>query len=229
MFDRYATEYDAALSRGLSLSGEDKDFFARRRVEWLRDCLRSSFTSPRQVMDFGCGTGSNAPWLLSLLGAERVVGIDDSPKMLEIARQVHASEHAEFLTIDACPARGQFDLVFCNGVFHHIPLEGRAAAMDTIVRALRPGGWLALWENNPWNPGARWVMKRIPFDKDAVVVSAPEARRLTQRGGLEVMRTDFLFIFPRVLKWCRAWEPALSRLPLGAQYQVLARKGGARP
>ena len=25
-----------------------------------------------------------------------------------------------------------------------------------FVRALRPGGLFALWENNPWNPGTRW-------------------------------------------------------------------------
>ena len=67
-------------------------------------------------------------------------------------------------------------------------------------------------------------MKRIPFDRDAVVLSAPETRRLTRQAGLKVVRTDFLFIFPRFLKWLRACEPALCQLPLGAQYQVLARK-----
>ena len=43
----------------------------------------------------------------------------------------------------------------------------------------------------------------------------------------EVLRTDFLFIFPRVLKWLRWIEPLVSRLPLGGQYLVLGRKPGA--
>ena len=40
-FDAYAAEYDVALARGISVSGEDKSYFARGRIEWLRDCLRS--------------------------------------------------------------------------------------------------------------------------------------------------------------------------------------------
>jgi SAM-dependent methyltransferase len=224
MFDRYAVEYDAALERGLSLSGEDKSFFARRRVEWLRDCLAPSIALPRQVMDFGCGTGANARWLFSLLGAQRVVGIDDSAKMVDVARQTHASTHAEFFSIDDCPARGQFDLIFCNGVFHHIAPSQRAGTLAYVFNSLHVGGLFAFWENSPWNPGTRWVMSRIPFDRDAILLSSPEARRLLRASGFEILRTDFLFIFPKLLSWLRPVEPYCARLPFGAQYQVLCRK-----
>ena len=47
---------------------------------------------------------------------------------------------------------------------------------------------------------------------------------LLRRGGFEILRTDFLFIFPRVLGWLRPFELLFSRWPLGAQYQVLCRK-----
>ena len=224
MFDRYATEYDAALSHGLSISGEDKGFFARRRVEWLNDCLCSSSTAPRRVLDFGCGTGSHAPLLRGLLRAEHVVGIDESPEMLAVARQIHGSTQAEFRSIDECPARGEFDLVFCNGVFHHIALGERARAVDYVYRSLRAGGLFAFWENSPWNPGARYVMSRIPFDRDAILLSPPQARGLLRAGGFEILRTDFLFIFPRILSWLRPVESYCARFPFGAQYQVLCRK-----
>jgi hypothetical protein len=36
--------------------------------------------------------------------------------------------------------------------------------------------------------------------------------------------TDFMLIFPRVLRWFGWLEPHFSRLPIGAQNQVLARK-----
>lgn len=225
-FDRYAEAYDTALARGISVSGEDRRFFAQGRMDWLDRCLRPRGVTVTNALDFGCGTGSAIPHLLKL-GAERVVGVDVSERSLAIARREHGANNVQFLELGSYAPAGEMDLVFCNGVFHHIPLEGRASAMHTIHQALRPGGWFALWENNPWNPGARWVMKRIPFDKDAIVVSAPEARRLTQKAGFTVVRTDFLFIFPRLLKWMRSLEPLLSLLPLGAQYQVLARKGGA--
>src|SRR5438445_109754 len=34
-FDRYAGTYDSALNRGLSVSGESKEYFAHQRVRWL--------------------------------------------------------------------------------------------------------------------------------------------------------------------------------------------------
>jgi hypothetical protein len=109
-------------------------------------------------------------------------------------------------------------------VFHHIPLAERADAARTVWRALRPSGWFAFWENNPWNPGTQVVMKRCPFDRDAQTLSPPRARALLGTAGFEVVRTDFLFMFPRALKALRFIEPRVARWPLGAQYQVLCRK-----
>jgi len=93
-----------------------------------------------------------------------------------------------------------------------------------ILRCLRPGGVFALWENNPWNPGARYVMAHCAFDRNAAPLTPPEARNLVRNGGFQILSTDFLFIFPRMLKMFRPLEPWLSGLPLGAQYMVLCRK-----
>jgi hypothetical protein len=68
------------------------------------------------------------------------------------------------------------------------------------------------------------VMSRIPFDRDAVPLTARAARAMLLRAGLEIIATDFLFIFPRVLRWLRPLEPSLASLPLGAQYQILCRR-----
>jgi hypothetical protein len=43
-------------------------------------------------------------------------------------------------------------------------------------------------------------------------------------NGFEVIQTDFLFIFPRILSRLRPLEPFVAHLPLGAQYQILCRK-----
>ena len=55
-FDTYAAEYDQALAQGLTISGEDKDYFAQGRVLWLRDCLAQQGVEAHRVLDFGCGT-----------------------------------------------------------------------------------------------------------------------------------------------------------------------------
>ena len=224
IFDGYAEDYDVALARGLSVSGEEKEFFAQRRIEWLRDCLKDYTAPVASLMDFGCGTGSSSQLFFDILGIEYFIGTDQSPKSLEVARREHGSKRAEFFLFDEHQPRGQFDLVFCNGVFHHIPPINRKDAIDYLLRSLRPGGLFAFWENNPWNPGTRYVMSRIPFDRDAITLSPPEARNLLRLGGFDILRMDYLFIFPRILRWCRWIEPFCSQLPLGAQYQILCRR-----
>lgn len=226
-FDRFHADYDEALSRGISVSGEGKLFFARGRVEFLARCLREAGARPRAVLDFGCGTGSATPFLLDLLGVERVVGVDVSERSLDVARRDHGSERARFVALRDFQPDGSFPLAFCNGVFHHVRPEERGRVVDLLRRSLAPGGHFALWDNNPWNPGARYVMRRIPFDRDAVMLSAGEAARMLSRGGLEIRRTDYLFVFPRLLKALRFLEIALAGAPLGAQYQVLCRRPGA--
>ena len=223
-FDKYAHDYDTALSRGLSVSGEDKTYFARGRVAWLARCLRQLQEQPKSVLEYGCGTGSALPFLFDLIGVDFIIGIDRSSRSLDVAKRTRGSERIEFLLVDQYLPSGQIDLAFCNGVFHHIPLNERGAAVEYVHRSLRPGGLFAMWENNPWNPGARYVMSRIPFDRGAITLSSVETRRLLRAGGFEILRTDFLFIFPRMLSWLRGLEPLVSRLPLGAQYQVLCRK-----
>ncbi len=223
-FDAYAAEYDAVLARGLSISGEDKNYFARGRIAWLAGCLRKLQERPQSVMDFGCGTGSASPFLLSLIGVESILGVDISARSLEVAKRTYNSECTQFRLVSQYQPSEGIDLAFCNGVFHHIPIAERAAAINYVHRSLRPGGLFAFWENNPWNPGTRYIMGRVPFDRDAITLTPPEARRLLRAGGFKILQTDFLFIFPKLLRWFRHIEPFVSRLPLGAQYQLLCRK-----
>ena len=226
LFDTYADDYDAALAEGLSASGESRDYFARERLRWLSGQLAERGISPRTVLDFGCGVGAATPFWHEFFPEAALLGVDVSARSLEVARREYGGPKAQFQTLTEHLPDSSRDLVFCNGVFHHIPPANRAAALAYIHESLAPGGLFAFWENNPWNPGTRYVMHRIPFDRDAVLVSPPHARHLLTAAGFEVLRTDFLFLFPRALSALRPLEPPLSRLPLGAQYQVLCRKPG---
>lgn len=221
-FDTYADTYHSALEQGIRLSGEDSGYFAQTRVDWLAERLRELGAPSRTLLDFGCGTGTATPYLLGLPGAERLVGVDVSLASLETARREHPSPHAAFVPVEQSPVAA-VDVAYCNGVFHHIPLSERSSALATVRDALRPGGLFALWENNPWNPGTRLIMRRIPFDRDAVPLTAGEARRMLRNAGFEIVITDFLFVFPRALRALRPIERRLTRLPAGAQYLVLAR------
>lgn len=223
-FDEYSEDYDSALAESLSATGENKDFYARGRIAWVAKCLKNLKTQPLAAMDFGCGIGTATPYLLELLKVESVLGIDASVRCLEIAERTWASGQIRFALLDQYQSRQEIDFAYTNGVFHHIPEAKRASAVNLIYRALRPSGLFAFWENNPWNPGTRYVMSRCEFDRDAMTLTPSKARSLLQAGGFEVLSTDFLFIFPRALRLLRGIEPLVSRLPLGGQYQVLCRK-----
>jgi trans-aconitate methyltransferase len=223
-FDQFAHSYDRALSEALAASGEDRSYFARGRVRWLARCLREMACTPRHIMDYGCGVGTTTPLLLELLGAQSAVGVDLSDRSLEVARQNHESQRVRFCRIQSYKPDGTCDLAYCNGVVHHIPPPERPEALHFVLESVRPGGLFALWENNPWNPGTRHVMAHCAFDRDAITLTAGEAKRLLQSAGFEILRTDFLFIFPRILKLLRPTERLVAKLPLGAQYQILCRK-----
>lgn len=230
-FDAYARTYEGALDRGLSLTGESRDYYARRRVEIMRDaCTRLSLRAGT-VCDYGCGTGDTLPVLRDMIGPRRLVGLDPSTASLTEARRRHADCPAEWLTPDdpaTAALTNTIDAVYCNGVFHHIPLSERLAAARHILRLLRPGGCWFFWENNPFNPGTLWVMARIPFDRDAITLRPGEARRLGEAAGGHWRGTSFHFYFPRALRACRGAERWLHRFPFGGQYLVVLQKSPER-
>ena len=226
-FDVYARDYDAALGHGLELTGESRDFYARGRVEVVREACARLRLRTEVVCDYGCGTGDTLPLLRELLGARRLFGIDPSRASLIEAGRRHGETVAEWATpdtLEAASATNGMDAVYCNGVFHHIAPGDRLAAARQIVRVLRPGGCWFFWENNPFNPGTRWVMARIPFDRDAITLRPAAARRLGEAAGAECVATTFHFYFPHALRACRGAEKWLRRLPLGGQYLVILRK-----
>jgi len=225
-FDRFALNYDAALDQGLVATGEGKEFFARRRVEWLRDRLDELGIRPRSVMDFGCGVGSTTAILRDVLHADTVFGVDTSQESLSVARDRHPDPATTFLTPDAWPDGLEVDLVYCNGVFHHIAPVDRPACLRFTRRALRRDGIFALWENNPLNPGTRLVMSRIPFDRGAHLMTSGHAVELLLAQRFNLLRVDYAFIFPHALRALRPLETRLSAWPFGGQYQVLTRRSG---
>ena len=222
MFDR-SDEYAAMLHRGVGLSGETKDYFLRGRVQDLLSHLPKHFT-PRRILDFGCGVGDTAQFLAERFPDAIVTGIDTSGPTVEFAQKTYGSRRLSFCTVQEYRPSASVDLCYSNGVFHHIVPALRPEVVKTIYDALVPGGYFALFENNPWNPGTHLVMYRIPFDRDAKMLFPFQVKRLLRRGGFREPSTRFLFFYPNPLRFLRFTEACLARVPLGAQFYVLSRK-----
>ena len=220
-FDGYAQKYEEVLQKSLNATGENQEYFARRRVEITRDLLAERHAAICRIVDFGCGLGTAAPLLVQHLKPESVVGVDVSRDILKEAASRNDSARVSFAHVD--DFSGRADLVFCNGVFHHIAPVERREALRSIRNILGKGGYFALWENNPLNPGTRYVMSRCEFDRDAVVITPKEARTLLEANGFEIVRSISAFFFPRSLAWMRGLEKPLASTLLGGQYLLLSK------
>jgi SAM-dependent methyltransferase len=223
-FDRSAREYERLFQPWLKIAGASREYFAQSRVNWLSHVLHEQEIVPKRVMDFGCGTGMSLTLLADILEAEQVIGLDPSEESLAVARESVGNGPVQLATPAKYLPQQDLDLVFCNGVFHHIPEAEQPVAIDYVYRCLRPGGIFAMWENNPWNPIHAFAMKHSEIDENAVPLAPPASRRLVGSERFRVIRTDYLFFFPGYLTWLHPLEKWLVKVPLGAQYQVFARK-----
>jgi len=108
-------------------------------------------SSPRQVVDLGCGTGAGTFALLTRFPEARVIAIDSSAEHLhrlrEKAREAGVADrvHAVQADLDATwPDLGEPDLVWASASLHHLADPDRA--LRRVRDALAPGGLLAVVE-----------------------------------------------------------------------------------
>ncbi|MDZ4696753.1 MAG: class I SAM-dependent methyltransferase [Deltaproteobacteria bacterium] len=106
----------------------------------------------KRILDYGCGVSEGGVYLAKL-GA-RVVGMDVSPGQLANAQQLAARHDVKIetrlVTESRIPADdNEFDLIYGNGVLHHVPLE---SAVPELARILKAEGKGCFIEPLPYNP-----------------------------------------------------------------------------
>jgi ubiquinone/menaquinone biosynthesis C-methylase UbiE len=130
-----------------------------------------------RALDVGCGTGANTAVLRA--HARDVVGLDFRPEGIATARQQHCGD-ASFIRGHAARlpfADHVFDVVTALDVLEHVDDE---AALDEIVRVLRPGGTIIVSV-----PAMPWLWSYRDID-------AGHRRRYARRGLLELFRQSRL-------------------------------------
>ncbi|MDQ3021260.1 MAG: class I SAM-dependent methyltransferase [Bacteroidota bacterium] len=222
LFD-LSQEYDSMLNEGLKISGEEKEYFIRGRVE---DLLRNlpQHLSIKKILDFGCGVGDATMILKEYFKDSEVTGTDLSNEALKYAEEKYSDPSVKFIHLSEIPV-DYFDLVYVNGVFHHIEPHNRIEALKKILASLKTNGVFSFFENNPWNVGTKIIMKRIPFDKDAQTINPLKANKLLKLAGFKkILSTRYLFYFPKMLSFLRFTEKFLVKIPFGAQYLIISQK-----
>jgi len=117
--------------------------FADERTRPARDLLaRVPLAAPGRVYDLGCGPGNSTALLVEAFPYAEVIGIDNSPAMLDTARQ--SLPGIAFIPGDLSTwqPEARADLLFSNAAFHWVP--DHLAAMARLIRSLPAGGVLAV-------------------------------------------------------------------------------------
>lgn len=113
-------------------SGHQKAWGARVIAEF-------SLRGDESVLDLGCGDGALTRMIAAQLPEGRVLGIDASQGMIDVAMP-KATSGLEFrlMNIDELDFDEEFDLVFSNAALHWV--KDHRKLLHNVRRALRPGG-----------------------------------------------------------------------------------------
>jgi tRNA (cmo5U34)-methyltransferase len=107
------------------------------------------------VLELGTGTGETARRVLDRHPDARLLGIDASPGMVDVARVSLPSDRVELLVRrleDPLP-EGPFDLVVSALAVHHLEGRGKADLFRHVASRLAPGGCFVLADVvEPVNP-----------------------------------------------------------------------------
>ncbi len=173
------------------------DVFTPESNRKLIDAFARLSELPRgaRIADLGCGSGAFTEELRQ--AGYSVVGVDISPKLVELGRKKYPGLELLEGDVEKLPFdTGSFDGVLLSGLVHHFPDPSRCAA--ETFRILRGGGRFVAFDPNRMNPFMYLYRDRSsPFYSSVGVtenerpVLASEIAQVFATAGFEV-GTDYL-------------------------------------
>lgn len=161
--------------------------------------VEASFVLPHlqsnwRVLDCGCGPGSITVDLARKLSDGQVVAIDIASSQVELARRRaadHGASNVEYqvANVYALPfTDSSFDAVFAHAVFQH--LDKPAVALSELHRVLKPGGLIALRDDDPGSlliyPPSTELRELLALLTDDVGATQPRAIGRSYRRHLRL-------------------------------------------
>ena len=116
--------------------------FANERTQPSLDLIhRIKLDEPRRIIDLGCGPGNSTQALRRRWPHATIVGLDNSPQMIESARETYPDGIWEVGDAVSWTAREPFDLVFSNALLKWLPDHSRVCRR--LFDQVAAGGALA--------------------------------------------------------------------------------------
>jgi trans-aconitate 2-methyltransferase len=187
------------------------------------DCFR--------IVDLGCGTGEMTRLLADRWPQAHVLGVDDSPQMLEKAAEYAIPGRLEFIrgNIDQWTSEQPIDLLFSNAALQWLP--NHSQLFPRLASLLAPRGTLALQMPNRFRTASqnaiekavgepRWqgLLSGVGLHQDSVQPLDWYVRLLMQLGfEVNAWETNYYHVMTGdkpVLEWLKgtALRPLLALL-----------------
>jgi tRNA (cmo5U34)-methyltransferase len=96
------------------------------------------------VLDLGTGTGETLRHVAQRHPTARLIGIDESERMLAVARDVVPTADLRVARLQDELPEGPFDLVVSALAVHHLDTDEKAALFRRVAARLAPGGRFVL-------------------------------------------------------------------------------------
>lgn len=177
----------------------------------------------KRVLDLGCGIGRNSLKLAHY--AHEVIGYDISEvavaKANDIAKQLGVNNFRAEVNNFSDVEEGCFDVILCVNMLHHsaTPLQ----VLNSIRKALRPGGQLIIMENNPLNPlfpllflligqvKAHWTKQYLMVNRftltKLITTAGMSVKKIQRYGFLPTMLYNYSLSFKNI-------NEILNRIPV---------------
>jgi|SRR5208337_1754330 len=140
--------------------------FEEERTRPARDLLQAVPTvKVNSAADLGCGPGNSTELLVEYYPDASIVGVDNSPEMIEAAKKRLPFVKFRLGSIEEWNEPGPWDLLFANAVLHWV--GNHDGLLRRLMERLAPGGSLAIQMpdnlNEPSHGAMREVARGAPF------------------------------------------------------------------
>jgi trans-aconitate methyltransferase len=222
---------------GYQWNAEDYEKNSSQQQVWARELIcKLQLRGNEHVLDIGCGDGKVTTEISAALPEGRVLGVDNSSGMVDLARQRFPGQdfpNLYFQLEDACSLRfkDEFDVVFSNACLHWI--KDHQSVLNGISQALKPCGKALLQMGGQGNAAGiisalgilitkpEWVKYFQDFQFPFGFYGIEEYRDWLGLSGLSPIRVelipkDMVHADVENLKgWIRTtWLPYTQRIPI---------------